>query len=161
MSCAFLAEVLFQVAAGGELRAGQAGQRIVVAVLGKHVAEIVHDGDVVGLESFDGIGDQKADGIDGLRLELGVAAHADKHRGGGIFVLVEQQPVFRQHDHHARRFDFVELADGAGQFALHGADIIGALHEIGDAEIRLVENFKAHAVAAAECRLPASCIRIR
>ena len=102
---------------------------------------------MIGLEAFDGVGDEEADGVDGLRLELGIAAHTDKNGRGGILVLVEQQAVFRLHDHHARRLDFIDLADGAREFALHGAGVVGALDEIGNAEVRLVENLEAHALA--------------
>ncbi len=41
-------EVLFEVALRGELRRGEAGDGVVVVVRGKHVAQIVHDGDGIG-----------------------------------------------------------------------------------------------------------------
>ena len=64
-----------------------------------------------------------------------------------MLVIVQKQPVLGHHDHDPRRLDLIELADGPGQLALDGADVIGALHEIGDAEIRLVKNLKADTVA--------------
>ena len=141
------AEVLLEVAAGDELRAGQAGHGIVVGIFRKRIAQVVNDGDVVRLQPFHGIRHEETDGVDGRRRQLRVAAHAHENGRGRIFVLVEQQAVFRQHDHHARRRDLVNLADGAGKFALHGAGVVRALDEIRDAEVRLVENLEAHAFA--------------
>ena len=80
--------------------------------------------------------------------QLAAALDADKDRGGGLALGVGEQAVFRHDDHDAGGFDLVKLADGAGQFALDGAGVIGALHEIGDAEIGLVENLEADAFAA-------------
>ena len=89
------------------------------------------------------------------RMELTAAAgncalplHAHEDRGGRLALVVDHQPVFRHDNHHPRRFDLVELADGAGQFALHGAGVIGALHKVGDAEIGLVEYLKSDSLAA-------------
>ena len=76
------------------------------------------------------------------------AFDADKDRGGGLALGVSEQAVLRHDDHDAGGFHLVQLADGAGQFALDGAGVIGALHEIGDAEIGLVENLESHPFAA-------------
>jgi hypothetical protein len=77
------------------------------------------------------------------------AAHVDEDGGGGLHALLgEQQAVFRLHDHHAGGADARQLGDRAGELALHGPQVIGALDEIAQAELALVENLKAHAVAA-------------
>ena len=59
-----------------------------------------------------------------------------------------------------RALSMESTADGAGEFALHGAQVIGALDEIGDTEVGLVENLEAHAFARG-IPLAASCMRIR
>ena len=51
----------------------------------------------------------------------------------------------------ARRLHTVESADGTGQVAFKGTEIIDVLHEAGRAEsIRLVENLVADAAALGE-----------
>ena len=139
---------MFVITAGAELVVGKTGHGIVLLVFGEDVALVVHHGNVVRLQTFHAVGDEEADGIHGGRRQLAVAAHAHEHRGGGLARAVGQQTIFRHHDHHARAFDLVKLADGAGEFALDGAGVIGALHEIGDAEVGLVKNLEAHAFAA-------------
>ena len=79
----------------------------------------------------------------------------------GCLSLVDQQPVLRQHDHHAGGLNLVDSGDGAGQFALQRPGLIGALDEVRYAEVRFVEDFEADAVAAGGMPLPASCIRMR
>lgn len=61
----FFGEIFFGVAFGGEKVVGLAGDGIVLAALGEERAVVVHDGDVVGGEALDGIGDEKTDGVDG------------------------------------------------------------------------------------------------
>ena len=139
----FLGEILFEIAAGGELVVGKAGDGIILLVFREDVALVVHHGNIVGLQAFHAVGDQEANGIDGGRRQLAVALDADKDGGGGFARAVGQQPVLRHDDHDAGGFDLIELADGAGQFALNGTGIIGALNEIGDTETGLVENLKA------------------
>jgi len=63
-----------------------------------------------------------------------------------VFVLIDQQAVLRQYHHHAGAFDLVDLRDGASEFALQRADIVGTLDEVRNAEVRLVEDFEADAV---------------
>jgi hypothetical protein len=108
---------------------------------------VVHDGDRVGLQAFHGIGDQEADRIDGGRRKLGAAAQTNEHGSRGPLLVVHQQTVFRHHNHHAGGLHLIQLADGAGQFALDGAQVIGALDEIRNAEIGFVENLESDAVA--------------
>ena len=66
-----------------------------------------------------------------------------------MLVFVDEQPVLRQHHHHARALDFVDLRNGAGQFTLQGPDIVGPLDEVRYAEVRFVEDLEADAIAVA------------
>ena len=126
----------------------ETGDRIGLLVFGEDVSKIVHDGDAVDRETFNRIGHKEADGVDRARRQLAVAAHAHEDGGGGLLLIVHEQTVLRHDDHDAGVFDLIDLADGTGQFTLHGAQVIGALHEVGDAEVGLVENLEAHALAA-------------
>ena len=62
-------------------------------------------------------------------------------------MIVQQQTVLRHHDHHPRRFHFIELADRSRQLALDGSHVICPLHEIRDAKVRLVKNLEPDAIA--------------
>ena len=126
----------------------ETGDRIGLLVFGEDVSKIVHDGDAVDRETFDRIGHKEADGVDRARRQLAVAAHAHEDGGGGLLLIVHEQTVLRHDDHDAGVFDLIDLTDGAGQLALHGPQVIRALHKVGDAEVRLVENLEAHALAA-------------
>ena len=66
----FLGQVLLIIAPGGKLVAGQTGDGIVLLILGEDVALVVHHGNVVGLEAFDTVGDEKTNGIDRGRGQL-------------------------------------------------------------------------------------------
>ncbi len=89
-----------------------------------------------------------ADRVDLVGLEA-AAAHVDEDGGGGLHAVVgEEQAVFGLDDHHARGADPGELADGAGELALQRAQVVGALDEIAEAELALVEDFKANALPA-------------
>ena len=88
-------EVLFQIPAGVELGGAQAQKRIVLGIFGEDVAQVVHDGNEIGFQAFDGVGDKKADGVDGLGRELAVAAQPDENRSGRMFILVDAAAGFQ------------------------------------------------------------------
>ena len=114
------------------------------------MAAVVHHSDLIGGEALDGVGHEVADGVDLVGLEA-CAAHVDEHRGGRTDALVgEEESVFRLHDHHPRGADALQLGDGAGEFALDGTEVIGALDEVAEAELALVENLKTDAVATGQ-----------
>jgi len=52
----------------------------------------------------------------------------------------------------------VQFGDRAAEFALQRPHVIGALHEIAQAELPLIENLKSNAVAAGQ-PLDASSMR--
>ncbi len=137
---------MLQISPGRQLAARQAKDGIALAVFGKHIAPVIHHRDLVGLEPFHGIGDQKADGVDRGRGQLGLRLGADEDRSAGMLVIVQQQAVFRHHDHDAGRFHFIQLADGAGQFPLDRADVVRPLHEVRDAKVGFVKNLETDAI---------------
>lgn len=65
-----------------------------------------------------------------------------------MLVAFDQQPVFGHHDHHPGGLDVIQLTDGASQLALDGANEIGPLDQVRDAEVRLVEDLKPDAISA-------------
>ena len=130
------------------LRRGAAERRILLELLGEHAAAVVDDRHLIRQEALHGVGHEVADRVDLINLE---PATPDIHKdgSGGFHALFgQQQPVFRLHDHHPRRAHALQLRDGAGKFALHRAQVIRPLHEIGKSELTLVEDFKADALAA-------------
>ena len=142
-----LGEVLLHLLAVTHLARRGAEQRVLLEFLGEDVAVVVDDGDLVGHEPLNGVGDEVADRVDllGLKAALG---KLDENGGGRLDGLVsQQQAALGLDDHDAGGLHALQLRDRAGELALEGADEIGALDEIAQAELALVENLKAHAVA--------------
>ncbi len=111
---------------------------------------LVDDRDAIRLQTLYGIGDEVADAVNRINFQTR-GSELNENGSGGLYVLVgEQKPIFRLHDHHASTANTFELRDGAGQLALKSPSVIGALDEIGKAELALIENFKTHAVAAGQ-----------
>jgi hypothetical protein len=90
------------------------------------------------------------DGVDLVDLKP-ATADVDEHGGGRLHALIgEEEPILRLYNHHAGGADAVQLRDRAGEFTLHGAQVVGPLHEIGEAKLAFVENLEAHAIAAGQ-----------
>ncbi len=148
----FLGQVLLEIAPGGELVVGHPGHRIVLLVLRKGHCPGCPPPKHCWLAAPPRCW-PRGNWME-LTAEAGNCAlplTRTKTEAVGLRMTVGQQPVFRHDDHDAGRFDLVELADGAGQFALHGAGVIGPLHEIGNAEIGLVKYFETRRLRRAEC----------
>ncbi len=114
----------------------------------KNAAAIVDDGNLVRTEALHGVGYEVADGVDLVGLEA-AAAHVDENGSGGLTPCSVRRRRFSGCTIITRAARTPgELADGAGEFALEGAEVIGALDEVAQAELALVEDFEAHALAA-------------
>ena len=104
---------------------------------------------LLACKSLHAVGDQKADGIDGGRRATGALpltrtkTEAVGLRWASVSSRFSGMTIMTRADS-----TWSKLADGAGQLALHGAGVIGPLHEIGNAEIGLVENLESHSFAA-------------
>jgi hypothetical protein len=88
------------------------------------------------------------DGVD-LFGRHAASAQIDEDGGAGLDRLVdEEQAVLGLHDEHARAAHAFELGDCAGELALEGASVVGALDKVGYAEVALVEDLEADALPA-------------
>ena len=100
--------------------------------------------DIVGPQAFDGIGDEKADGVDGF----GIEGAFDKNGGGGLgFDVRKEEAIFGLDDENPSGSDALHLGDGAGEFALEGATEVGALDEVADPKVRSVKDFETNPFA--------------
>jgi len=112
------------------------------------VAAVIDDGDLIDTEALHGVGDEMADGINLIGIKA-AAADIYEHGGRGFHALLgEEEPILRLHDHDASGAHTLHLDDGAAELALEGAEVICALHEVGETELALVENLEAHTVSA-------------
>jgi len=111
---------------------------------------VVDDRHLVGLQTLDGVGDEIADGVHGLGFEARTGEF-DEDRGGRLDALAgEEEPVLGLDDHDAGRAHALELGDGPAELALEGAQVVRALDEVAQAELALVEDLEADAVAGRE-----------
>ena len=123
----------------GELAAGE----VAIGVgAGHRTAGAVDDRDTLGLEALDAVGHEELDGADLLVAEG--AAGLELTKTLALACWWSWPKSFSSGTTMSTRAlaDFVELADGAGEFALERAVIIGALHEIGFAKVGLSKSSK-------------------
>jgi hypothetical protein len=143
----FFGEVVFDLLAIAHLAGGGAERGVLLEVFGEDATPLVDDGDLVRNEALHRVSDEVADGVDGVGVEA-TGGELDENGGGRLDVLIgQQEAVFRLHDHEAGGADALKLGDGASELALESAAVVGALHEIGEAELALVEDLEADAVA--------------
>jgi len=118
---------------------------------GEKAAFIVHDGNLRRLQLRDGGGDQMLDGGNLFAGQGYPAARLEKDAGRRRLRAVAEKLTLGQNEMNARRLDGRHRADGPGQFALQGAQVIDVLNEACCAEsFLLVENFIADRAAFGE-----------
>ena len=122
-------------------------QRIVRrGAVGKQLAGLVDHRDALGLQPVDRGRHQMADGAHLLRLQR--AAHFEHDRRRSVDLVAREQRPVGQYQVDAGGLHAVEAADGAGELAFQGAQMVDVLHEGGGAErVRLVEDLVADAAA--------------
>jgi len=116
----------------------------VAAVLARseHLAGGIEHGDVVGVETGNGRGDEVANRCGGLAASL--ASGADHHRGRRFLRAAAEIADIGHDDMDAGGVDAVDRLDGAADLAFQGAHAGHFLHEGGEAErADIVEEFVA------------------
>ena len=88
------------------------------------------------------------DGRDLLGRNAMTRAQLQQHRCAGRPAVVNEGRLLRNGQMHARRLDRLQRGDGARQLAFQRVLVAGALHELADAEARILVDHLEAAVLA-------------
>jgi hypothetical protein len=108
---------------------------------------LIDEGDVLRLQSRNGVADQHRDAFDLLRRETLTGLRLDGNGCSRRFLRRRVERFIRRRDVHARRFDRIEPVDRALQFALDRARLVELLLKLGHSEVRAIEEFVSGAAA--------------